>query len=203
MITSKKVKGWLILLICIEAVFWFTTRSIFGIIHTDGPYFGKVVDAENGKPIEGAAVANVWEMEYLALVQTVTGFGDAVETVTDTEGKYYLPRIWTISIWPLSKLDRPELLVFKAGYDTHPPYMHNAWKPSDEKIRGMTQHEYQITYWIIPERAKECLVKLNKASSLEEIKKIAWWGVPVIPNKYKGKLANITKMSNYSKHVDY
>lgn len=109
---SKKAKAWLMLLICIEAIFWFTTRSIFGIIHTDGPYFGRVVDAEDGKPIEGAAVANIWDMEYFALVQTVTGFGDAVETVTDTEGKYYLPRIWTISIWPLSRLDRPNLIVF-------------------------------------------------------------------------------------------
>jgi hypothetical protein len=204
---SKKVKSWLIILACIELVFWFTSHSIFGIIHTDGPYFGRVVDAKDGKPIAGAAVANVWDLENLILIQSLTTFGGVVEAVTDAEGKYYLPRVWTFSFWPLSWLSTPRLLVFKAGYDSHPPVFQMGWTDEDEKREGMTRHEYQVKYWIAYgqncERNKECLVQLNAAKNDKE-RRAARGDLRLgfIPDSKRKKIKNFIDQVNRERIID-
>jgi hypothetical protein len=71
------------------SIFLFTTATDgFGadfLYHSDGPYKGKVIDLETGKPIEGAVVAGVWVLEF-----NFTPFCDAKETVTDKNGEFTL-----------------------------------------------------------------------------------------------------------------
>ena len=60
------------------AVFFLTAMNVYSadfLYHSDGPYKGKVIDLETGEPIEGAAVAGVWVLEF-----NFTPFCDAVLT---------------------------------------------------------------------------------------------------------------------------
>ncbi|BBO72195.1 hypothetical protein DSCA_61250 [Desulfosarcina alkanivorans] len=80
------------------AISTFSNRSIYWFIYWDGPYFGQVVDADTGEPIEGASVAGVWQFEgFILLIASLTHFATAKETVTDAEGKFTIP---LTSIWP-------------------------------------------------------------------------------------------------------
>jgi len=57
--------------------------------HSDGPYRGKVVELETGKPIEGAVVAARWMIEPFVHSERIC---DAKETVTDKNGEFALPK---------------------------------------------------------------------------------------------------------------
>jgi hypothetical protein len=93
------------------------------LYYWNGPYKGKVIELDTGKPIEGAVVAGSWYLE------TVIGwpiFCAAVETTTDKNGEFILPRAWCISLWPLARMNIPgEQIVFKHGYLGYPPLGYN------------------------------------------------------------------------------
>ncbi len=79
-----------------------------------GPFSGQLVDEETGAPIAGAHVMASWDRR----LPTPTGDGgrsflDAVETVTDGEGRFELggrPRYWELFA------TRPVVRVFAPGY---------------------------------------------------------------------------------------
>ncbi len=58
-----------------------------------GPFRGKIVDAESGKPIAGAVVLMIWLKLVYAFVQTNTEFYDAREAVTGPDGAFEIPRL--------------------------------------------------------------------------------------------------------------
>jgi len=102
------------------SIFLFTAATDgFGadfLYHSDGPYKGRVIDLETGKPIEGAVVAGVWVLEF-----NFTPFCDAKETVTDKNGEFILPKASCFSLWPLAQMGRLGITVFKPGYLAYPP----------------------------------------------------------------------------------
>ncbi|MBI4824609.1 MAG: hypothetical protein HY805_10345 [Nitrospirae bacterium] len=92
------------------------------IYYTDGPYKGKVVDLETGKPIEGAVVAGVWELALYGSPQgPIPRFCDAKETLTDKNGGFTVPKASCFHLWPFTKLGWPQFVVFKPGYLGYPP----------------------------------------------------------------------------------
>jgi len=73
------------------------------------PITGTVVDAETGKPIEGAVVLVEWTIKK--------GIGDkhtesvkVAEVVTDKDGKFGLPGCYRLF------LETPDLTIYKRGY---------------------------------------------------------------------------------------
>lgn len=79
-------------------------------IRHDGPYRGRILDAETGEPIEGAVVAVIWDKQRGRHQR----FGDAQEVVTNAEGKFHLPgqgHMILSSMWLPSKV-----YIVKAGY---------------------------------------------------------------------------------------
>ena len=62
--------------------------SIFRI---DGPYKGKVVDAETREPLEGVVVLGVWSKVYPNVAGTTSEFYDSVELLTDKKGEIKIP----------------------------------------------------------------------------------------------------------------
>lgn len=62
-------------------------RSAYYAYHT-GSRSGRVTDP-NGIPIEGAVVVYAWPIKVI--LSTIWGRGAYYETVTDKEGKYYIP----------------------------------------------------------------------------------------------------------------
>ncbi|OFW01898.1 MAG: hypothetical protein A3I61_02600 [Acidobacteria bacterium RIFCSPLOWO2_02_FULL_68_18] len=85
-----------------------------------GPFEGQIVEAETGKPIEGAIVVVVWThlMNYFEGGRDEI---DARETVTDAEGKWRIPErptpIWEGGIAGV----RRRFYVFAPGYDVQDP----------------------------------------------------------------------------------
>ena len=61
-----------------------------GTAEAAGPWRARVVDAENGAPIEGVVVLAIWRREAsdmpIALLSSRTGYDSAAEKVTDSNG---------------------------------------------------------------------------------------------------------------------
>ena len=79
----------------------------------DGPYKGKVIDAETGKPIEGVVVLGVWYKEIATPAGGVSSYYDAAETVTDKNGEF---EIRGLGLKILTNVGPMDVLIFKAGY---------------------------------------------------------------------------------------
>jgi hypothetical protein len=85
------------------------------MLRVDGPYKGRVIDAETDKPIEGAVVLGVWN-------KVNPGFGyyyDSKEVLTDKNGDFKIPGK---GLLVLSKIDSLDLIIFKAGYEQFSRY---------------------------------------------------------------------------------
>lgn len=78
-----------------------------------GPFRGRVVDAETGKPIAGAYVMVLWVRERPALLHLSYTFYDAQETTTSADGLFQIPgrtRFMTVFV------TKPAFSVFVPGY---------------------------------------------------------------------------------------
>ena len=88
---SAKRKGSLkkasIILISFGILTCLLNGSLFFLYYVDGPYWGKVVDADTGEPIDGANVMARWEIDF-AVIQSSFTFADAREAVTDSKGRF-------------------------------------------------------------------------------------------------------------------
>ena len=82
-------------------------------IRYDGPYKGRVIDAETGKPIEGVVVLGVWYKEIATPAGGVGSYYDADETATDKNGDF---EIQGKGLRILSNIGPMHVLIFKAGY---------------------------------------------------------------------------------------
>lgn len=82
-------------------------------VRYDGPYKGKVVDAETRKPIEGVVVLGVWYKDLPSPGGTVGSYFDAHETVTDKNGDF---EVKGLGLKILSNVSTMHVLIFKAGY---------------------------------------------------------------------------------------
>ncbi len=109
---NKARKSALIIIITVAIVLLLKTCIV-----SDGPYSGKVVELDTGKPIEGAVVAGRW---YVGLFINTVTFCDARETVTDNNGEFELPKGWCIGP-PVAKMSPADVVVFKPGYLGYPP----------------------------------------------------------------------------------
>jgi len=85
------------------------------LLYADGPYRGRVLDAETKQPIEGAAVMAVWWKRSPA-PHPIISLYDAQETLTDANGNFTIPGIVGGSLNPLAKIREPLFTIFKPGY---------------------------------------------------------------------------------------
>jgi hypothetical protein len=133
--TLKKA---ILFFIILSVITSYINGSILGIFFWDGPYWGRVVDADTGEPIAGAYVMGRWEFESIIplpprpmLEEGI--FADVRETVSDEKGRFFLPIARIEWFWPFSWIKLEELSVYKPGYDSHPPRMQYAWKDKDKE----------------------------------------------------------------------
>ena len=93
-----------------------------------------MTDADTGEPVAGASVAGKWRFEgYQLYVGLSYRYADLRETVTDKNGVFFLPVARSILFWPFARIALEDIIIFKPGYDSHPPRMHNAWTEEDKK----------------------------------------------------------------------
>lgn len=80
----------------------------------DGPYEGKVIDAETGQPIEGVVVLGTWSRAIATPGGSVYSYYDAMETVTDKNGYF---KIKGLGLLVLSNVAPMDVVIFKVGYE--------------------------------------------------------------------------------------
>lgn len=106
-----RTNGFLIVLFF--TVFFICTAGCAYPIRYDGPYEGRVIDADTGKAIEGVVVLGVWYKEEPTVAGAVSSYYDARETLTDKNGEFKIPGM---GLKILSNLALMNFLIFKAGY---------------------------------------------------------------------------------------
>lgn len=165
---SKKHKRKVTIAVFLLFLSMVTNRSIYWFIYWDGPFYGHVVDAENGTTIGGANVAVTWGFEYNILFGSGLCFANATETVTDKDGKFFIPLTFTFFFYPLSTLEKMELFVFQPGYDSHPPALQRKVQQAKHRKYVSRDGKYRIGRYVSCEPRQECLVQLHKLKTIVE-----------------------------------
>ena len=102
-----------IFMVILIGISFFLPGCAYAVRH-DGPYDGRVIDAETGEPIESAVVLGVWYKQYPGPAGAISEFYDAKETVTDTNGEF---SISGMGLEILSNVIPMDVLIFKAGHE--------------------------------------------------------------------------------------
>lgn len=105
------MKNYLKIMLLIAFVFCSGCATYFGY---DGPYEGKVVDAETKQPLEGVVVLGAWYKRQLTVAGSTSSFYDSVEVLTDQNGVF---KISGQGLLLFSSLDEMDVTIFKAGYE--------------------------------------------------------------------------------------
>ena len=83
-------------------------------IRHDGPYEGRVVDADTGKPLEGVVILGVWYRETPTPGGAVSNYHDSKETLSNKNGEFKIKGLGLIAFKNIIPMD---VLIFKAGYE--------------------------------------------------------------------------------------
>ncbi len=117
------------------AVLLLTLIISSGCIRIDGPYRGKVIDAETNLPIQGAVVHGTWHKIHLG---GGSDYYDSYETLTDKNGEFKIPGQGLLfDTFILGHVDWVMLTIFKAGYEEVEP---SWWK-------GLRGGSYKVVTW--------------------------------------------------------
>lgn len=103
-----------ILLLLLILMSMANTAGCANAVRVDGPYEGRIIDAETGQPIEGVVVLGVWTKEIVTPGGATNEFYDAQETLTDKNGEFKLQGMGTKI---LSMVTPMNVLIFKSGYE--------------------------------------------------------------------------------------
>ncbi len=95
------------------------SMSSCAVTYQFDPIEAWVVDAETGKPIEGAVVTANWELVKGSLDgPRYYGQLDVKETVTDKNGRFYFEGFSKVDTsWAELRESDPQIIIFKAGYE--------------------------------------------------------------------------------------
>ena len=98
--------------LCVLIILLFQSGCLY-IARYDGPYHGKVVDAQTREPIEGVVVLGTWSVQHVNVAGGYHTYYDARETVTDKNGEFLIPGQ---GLRVMSGLEKMSVLIFKSGY---------------------------------------------------------------------------------------
>lgn len=102
------------LIVLLVVVSLLNCTGCVSMLRYDGPYKGRVVDAESGKPIEGAVAHGTWSKVYPNPAGSSSEYYDSHETLTDKNGDFKIPGQGLLIF---SAIDYMQLTIFKAGYE--------------------------------------------------------------------------------------
>ena len=109
-----------------------------------GPWHGKVIDAETGKPLEGVVVLATW-WRYTASVGGWSNkkYYDSEEVITDADGRFAIRSRWINRFWYLllTEIRGPRLYIFKPGYGRWRFQGEEGWKKlnNDERVMRLDE----------------------------------------------------------------
>jgi hypothetical protein len=87
---------------------------LFGVpLRSDGPYRGRVIDAETGKPLAGVLVLGTWSYMVPSPAGGTSHCLGAKETLTDENGDFEISGRRAALFMPLGSMD---FAIYKIGY---------------------------------------------------------------------------------------
>lgn len=134
-------------------------------VRYDGPYEGRVIDADTGQPIEGVVVLGDWSREHISPGGATHTFYDAKETITDKNGEFYIEGM---GLEILSNVTPMDVLIFKAGYE----YLGSPWE-------SLKKSKYLIEKRKIKWEGNKAIIPLRKLTMEERRKQ----GTPSFPSE--------------------
>jgi len=119
--------------------------SSASLYYSDGPWMGKVIDAETKEPIEGAVVLAVWQKVYASPTGRHHYFFDAIELLTDKNGAFIISKFNAVNFLPIIRhIEGPDFTIFKPRYtpfgDSY-DYFHKYFPNSPLKVNRNTLSE--------------------------------------------------------------
>ncbi len=116
--------------------------------HKYGPYYGKVVEAETGEPIDKAVVAVWFLTESISLGGAVHHVEDAVETLTDANGEFRIPakRLYKYKLFS-TWYDQCQVTIYIPGYGSY-PWSRNSNNSLNEKALPFLPENEYVTYYL-------------------------------------------------------
>ena len=119
-----------------------------------GPYRGRVVDAETGQPLSGALVIAIWQAEDVQF-KDVRRFVAVREVLTDAAGQFVLDAS-AIEASPPPRMFPPRLFIYTPGYTSFPgkpgygaPAAAFVGTGSVVRLRQLTRGEEQAESFIV------------------------------------------------------
>jgi hypothetical protein len=148
----------------------------------DGPYRGKVIDAETKEPIEGAVVVAVWMKNQFGITESHEVFAEAKEALTDKDGEFVIPGYKWTSIFFYFGIQPPQIYIFKAGYGDFP------W-------HQISPNPKQSNAALLEPFKTHALVELSKVKSREE-RLAVYHDYSLLEDYPHEKVLNLIKMKN-------
>jgi len=113
------------------------------IIHTYGPYYGKVIDIETKEPLLGAAVLAGYHTQSYGPAGSHIHYLDAQETVTDEKGEFKIPPLTAKTFRIGHSFEHyPSFTIFKPGYGSFPN--HKDVKPKSKPWWSLPAGQYTV-----------------------------------------------------------
>jgi len=142
------------------------------LIYSSGPLRGRVVDADTGQPLAGAAVVAAWFLEQPTAVHGTATAYDVVEVLTDDKGEFVVPHQTHVTL--VGSVNEPRITIYMPGYGPYPGFQR---APKGEAMRTAFQ---ELT-----------VVELVRGKTREERLRHQNWALPFgvseeqIPNLYR------------------
>jgi hypothetical protein len=141
------------------------------ITHKLGPFYGKVVDAETGEPIEGAVVVVWCYTKGYSMGGTVGRFADAIETLTDVNGEFRISS-HRINLFRMMATwdNKNRISIFKPSYGAYPGNSKAYSSLKKERSYSIPEDEHILVY--LPklttiEERKENLFNIEQPSGID------------------------------------
>lgn len=160
---------------------WFLIMDVGHANATDfGPFNGKIVEADTKEPIEGVVVLVEWHKKQLLADASI--YLDAQETVTEKDGKFYLPGIWIFN--PFHRYTVYSIItIFKSGYEAE-RWAFSKWEEINPKVEGILKVE---------DKGPVIMLKKLTMEEREKWRTPDWSGIPC--EKIKSLLQEINKQN--------
>jgi hypothetical protein len=137
-----------------------------------GPYRGRVIDADTGQPLVGAAVVAAWFLDHPLAVHGAARASRVVEVLTDAQGEFAIPR-WT-QITLIGSMEEPRFTIYALGYG---PFLGFQRAPKGEALAFAFE--------------KYTVVELVRGKTREKRREYLGWALPFgvteeqVPNVYR------------------
>ena len=113
-----------------------------------GPYTGKVIDRQTGRPIAGASVLCYWTKRVPTMLKSFLDLIAVKLAYTDSKGQYTIPRV-SVNMGLSSVLENTVVIIYEAGYQAYIRRI-DSYSPESKKDRSFQEKNNLVNLDRIP-----------------------------------------------------